>query len=150
MIDMLIVRVFLIVICVVGASACSSTNKDLAEALAYKLQNEGTKLVATGYADINAQGGNESQRRVLAIRASKIDAYRSLSEQIYGLYIDSSTTVGDLVVQSDIIQTRVEGIIYGAEIESIKPISDSTYEVTLSLTSNVAENLKKLYLSSID
>ena len=150
MIDMLIVRAFLIAICVSVASTCSSTNKDLAEALAYKLQNEGAKLVATGYADINAQGGNESQRRVLAIRASKIDAYRSLSEQIYGLYIDSSTTVGDLVVQSDIIQTRVEGIIYGAEIESIKPISDSTYEVTLSLTSNVAENLKKLYLSSID
>ena len=150
MIDMLIARAFLIAICVSVASAYSSTNKDLAEALAYKLQNEGAKLVATGYADINAQGGNESQRRVLAIRASKIDAYRSLSEQIYGLYIDSSTTVGDLVVQSDIIQTRVEGIIYGAEIESIKPISDSTYEVTLSLTSNVAENLKKLYLSSID
>ena len=150
MIDMLIARAFLIAICVSVASACSSTNKDLAKALAYKLQNEGAKLVATGYADINAQGGNESQRRVLAIRASKIDAYRSLSEQIYGLYIDSSTTVGDLVVQSDIIQTRVEGIIYGAEIESIKPISDSTYEVTLSLTSNVAENLKKLYLSSID
>jgi hypothetical protein len=73
-----------------------------------------------------------------------------LSEQIYGLYINGSTTVGDLVVQSDTINSRVEGIIYGAEIESIKPISDTAYEVTLSLPQRVANDLKKLYLQSID
>jgi hypothetical protein len=111
---------------------------------------EGDKLTATGYADIEAQLGNPNQKRVLAIRASKIDAYRSLSEQIYGLYIDSSTTIGDMVVQSDVVQTRVEGIIYGAQVESIKPLSDTTYEVTLSLSSSVVDNLKKLYLQNVE
>ena len=114
------------------------------------MQLESGRLTATGYADIDAQSGNPSQQRILAIRASKIDAYRSLSEQIYGLYIDASTTVGDLVVQNDVIQSRVEGVIYGAEIESIKPISDNAYEVTLSLPQAVANDIKRLYLQSIE
>lgn len=132
------------------ASGCTNTNEELANALAERMRMESGRLTATGYADIEAQQGNPSQKRILAIRASKIDAYRALSEQIYGLYINGSTTVGDLVVQSDTINSRVEGIIYGAEIESIKPISDTAYEVTLSLPQRVANDLKKLYLQSID
>lgn len=132
------------------ASGCATTNEELVSALAERMRVESERLTATGYADIDAQHGNPSQQRVLAIRASKIDAYRSLSEQIYGLYVNGSTTVGDLVIQSDTIHSRVEGIIYGAEIESIKPISDTTYEVKLSLPQLVANDLKKLYLQSID
>ena len=130
--------------------SCSSTTEDLTEALADRMQLESGRLKATGYADIGVQSGNPSQQRILAIRASKIDAYRSLSEQIYGLYIDASTTVGDLVVQNDVIQSRVEGIIYGAEIESVKPISDSAYEVRLSLSQAIANDIKRLYLQSIE
>ena len=130
--------------------SCSSTTEDLTEALADRMQLESGRLMATGYADIGVQPGNPSQQRILAIRASKIDAYRSLSEQIYGLYIDASTTVGDLVVQNDVIQSRVEGIIYGAEIESVKPISDSAYEVRLSLSQAIANDIKRLYLQSIE
>lgn len=130
--------------------SCSSTTEDLTEALADRMQLESGRLTATGYADIGVQSGNPSQQRILAIRASKIDAYRSLSEQIYGLYIDASTTVGDLVAQNDVIQSRVEGIIYGAEIESVKPISDSAYEVRLSLSQAIANDIKRLYLQSIE
>lgn len=131
-------------------SSCGSTTEDLTVALAERMQLESGRLTATGYADIGVQSGNPSQQRILAIRASKIDAYRSLSEQIYGLYIDATTTVGDLVVQNDVIQSRVEGVIYGAEIESIKPVSDSAYEVTLSLPQAIANDIKRLYLQSIE
>ena len=140
----------LFILTVTLVSGCSSTTEDLTGALAERMQLESGRLKATGYADIGAQSGNPSQQRILAIRASKIDAYRSLSEQIYGLYIDASTTVGDLVVQNDTIQSRVEGVIYGAEIESIKPISDNAYEVTLSLPQAVANDIKRLYLQSIE
>jgi len=144
------ITAILLLICTSGLVSCSNTDAKFSEALAVRLQMEGDKLTATGYADIEAQLGNPNQKRVLAIRASKIDAYRSLSEQIYGLYIDSSTTIGDMVVQSDVVQTRVEGIIYGAQVESIKPLSDTTYEVTLSLSSSVVDNLKKLYLQNVE
>jgi hypothetical protein len=40
-------------------------------------------LVATGYAVISVQNHkNPAQQRLLAIRASKLDAYRSLTEQV--------------------------------------------------------------------
>ena len=42
-------------------------------------------LVATGYAVISVQNHkNPAQQRLLAIRASKLDAYRALTEQVYG------------------------------------------------------------------
>ena len=65
-------------------------------------------LTATGYAVISVQGHrNPAQQRLLAIRASKLDAYRSLAEQVYGLRMDSNVTVADMVVQSDTFRSRV-------------------------------------------
>ena len=59
-------------------------------------------LTATGYAVIDVQPSDiAAQRRLLAIRAAKLDAYRGLTEQVYGQYLDSTTTVADMVVRSD-------------------------------------------------
>jgi len=105
------------------------------------------RITATGYAVIELQPSDlPAQRRLLAIRASKLDAYRALAEQVYGQYVDSSTSVGDLVLLNDSFRSRVQGVIYGAELESIKPLGDDTYEVTLSLRRSVVNDLRKLYL----
>jgi hypothetical protein len=102
---------------------------------------------ATGYAVINLQASDlPEQRRLLAIRASKLDAYRSLAEQVYGQLIDSDSTVRDMVLSSDTFRARVQGVIYGAELESITPVGSDTYEVTLSLRRSVVSDLRKLYL----
>ena len=91
-------------------------------------------LVATGYAVISVQNHkNPAQQRLLAIRASKLDAYRSLTEQVYGQQLDASTTVADMTVMSDTFRAKVEGVIYGATMVSITPVGDDTYETTLSL-----------------
>ena len=84
------IAAILLLICTSGLVSCSNTDEKLSEALAVRLQMEGDKLTATGYADIEAQLGNPNQKRVLAIRASKVDAYRSLSEQIYGCLLYTS------------------------------------------------------------
>ena len=65
-------------------------------------------LVATGYAVISIQNHrNPAQQRLLAIRASKLDAYRALTEQVYGQQLDASTTVADMTVMSDTFRTPV-------------------------------------------
>ena len=33
-----------------------------------------------------------------SIRAAKIDAYRGLAEQVYGIYLDANTTVAEMTV----------------------------------------------------
>ena len=107
-------------------------------------------LVATGYAVISVQNAkNPAQQRLLAIRASKLDAYRALTEQVYGQQLDASTTVADMTVMSDTFRTKVEGVIYGAVLVSITPVGDDTYETTLSLDQQVVRDLRALYLTQL-
>jgi len=107
-------------------------------------------LIATGYAVIGVQNHRSpAQQRLLAIRASKLDAYRALTEQVYGQYLDATTTVADMVVMSDTFRARVEGVIYGAVLVSITPVNDDTYETTLSLDRSVANDLRLLYLAQL-
>ncbi len=107
-------------------------------------------IIGTGYAVIGVQNNkNAPQQRILAIRAAKIDAYRSLAEQVYGLYLDANTTVSEQTVLSDTFRTRVEGVIYGATITSINPLNNDTYEVTLSLDRSAVNDLRLLYLDHV-
>jgi hypothetical protein len=85
----------------------------------------------------------------MAIRASKLDAYRNLTEQVYGQQLDSSTTVADMVVTNDTFRTKVEGVIYGARLVSITPVGDDTYETTLSLDKDVVQDLRILFMGQM-
>ena len=107
-------------------------------------------MVATGYAVISIQNHkNPAQQRLLAIRASKLDAYRALTEQVYGQQLDATTTEADMTVLNDTFRTRVEGVIYGATLVSITPVGDDTYETTLSLDRNAVQDLRMLYLTQV-
>ena len=107
-------------------------------------------LTATGYAVIDVQPSDiPAQRRLLAIRAAKLDAYRGLTEQVYGQYLDATTTVADMAVLSDTFRTQVEGVIYGAKVVSIAPVGEDTYETTLSLDQTGVDDLRALYLASL-
>ncbi len=102
---------------------------------------------ATGYAVISIQPhALPAQQRLLAIRAAKLDAYRGLAEQVYGQFLDGATTIADAVLRSDRVRSRVEGIIHGAEVVSINPVGQDTYELTLSLDRDVVRELRTLYL----
>lgn len=154
---------------------CSSTKGLLADfsmgkpadpatpALAVKAENSGNTasmlqpivekretFVATGYAVISVQPHkNAAQQRLMAIRASKLDAYRALTEQVYGQQLDASTSVADMTIQSDTFRAKVEGVIYGAVLVSITPVGDDTYETTLSLDQAVVRDLRTLYLTQL-
>lgn len=131
-------------------SAETSTPGDAASSMLAPLVERRETLVATGYAVISVQNHRTpAQQRLLAIRASKLDAYRTLTEQVYGQYLDSTTTVADATVLSDSFRTRVEGVIYSAVLVSINPVGDDTYETTLSLDKAVVQDLRRLYLGQL-
>lgn len=107
-------------------------------------------LTATGYAVISVQNHKApAQQRLMAIRAAKLDAYRSLAEQVYGLRLDATATVADMVVQNDTFRSKVEGVIYGATLVSITPSGDDTYETTLTLDKSTVQDLRMLYLTQL-
>ena len=107
-------------------------------------------LTATGYAVISVQNSkNPAQQRLMAIRASKLDAFRSLTEQVYGQQLDASSTVADMVMVNDTFRTKVEGVVYGAQLVSITPVGEDTYETTLSLDKEVVQDLRLLFLGQV-
>lgn len=57
---------------------------------------------------------NKAQAKMMAKRAAKIDALRQLTEQVKGVQLTGGTTVEEMEVSSDVIATRVKGLIKGA------------------------------------
>lgn len=49
-------------------------------------------------------------------RAAKVDAMRNLLEQVSGVRIDSETIVRDSILESDVIKTKINGIVRGAKV----------------------------------
>lgn len=107
-------------------------------------------ITATGYAVISMQNSrNPAQQRLLAIRASKLDAYRALTEQVYGQQLDATTTVAEMTVMNDGFRAKVEGVVFGAVLVSITPMGDDTYETTLSLDRRIVTDLRTLYIEHL-
>lgn len=131
-------------------AGCATTNSDYNASVVSTMVGQNDNIVATGYAVISIQDGdNPAHQRLLSIRASKLDAYRALLEQVYGQYLDTTTTVAEMVVQSDSFRARVQGVIYGAQLVSITTVGDDTYETTLSLRNSIVNDLRELYLESM-
>ena len=92
-------------------------------------------IKAVGFSAIAIQPSkNLNQRRLMAIRAAKLDAYRGLTEQIYGLSLDGETTVAEAMLTSDKMSSAVRGTIMGAETVRIEPTGSDTYEVEMSVS----------------
>ena len=131
--------------------ACAGNTAKYNQAIMETMVDQRESILATGYAVISIQHhDNPAQQRLLSIRASKLDAYRSLMEQVYGQYLDANTTVAEMVVESDSFRARVQGVIYGAQLVSITPVGDDTYETTLSLKRGIVDDLRVLYLQQLD
>ena len=70
------------------------------------------------------------QERLRAVRAAELDADRLLAERIFGLQIDSETTVHDLAAGDDAIAGAVEATLVGAvTTEEPEFLSDGQVQV---------------------
>jgi len=131
-------------------TGCATNQEKYDNAILEAMVDQNRNILATGYAVISIQQhDNPAQQRLLSIRASKLDAYRTLMEQVYGQYLDANTTVAQMVVESDSFRARVQGVIYGARLVSITPVGDDTYETTLSLKRGIVNDLRALYLEQL-
>lgn len=91
-------------------------------------------LNAVGYASIQAQASETSQGKMLmAMKASKLEAYRELAEQVYGQQLDGAQTLANLTMQNDQLAASVEGVIRGAKVVKTYAIGEDMYVTELSL-----------------
>ena len=69
---------------------------------------------AVGYGTAQPSG-NRGKDRISARRAAEVTAQRSLLEIVKGVRIDSMTTVENSMLTEDVIKTRVDGMVKGAQ-----------------------------------
>jgi hypothetical protein len=80
------------------------------------------------------KAANAAQARLMTERAAKVDGYRNLLEQAYGLQVTGSTTVRDFVTQSDVVRTQVDAFIRGAKVVDTRILDDGSAEVEMEIT----------------
>jgi hypothetical protein len=89
---------------------------------------------ASGQSFINReQYPNEAQAVAMATRGAEVVAKANLLEMAGGVHILRTTTVKDLMTGSDIIETRVQGVVKGARPVGEPRIANGLVTVTLRM-----------------
>lgn len=94
--------------------------------------NQGT-ILAKGIGAPPEKLYGKPSARPMALRAATLDAYRNILEVVVGVRIDSATVVRDYTVENDVIRTKVDGMIKGAQIIKKEYLSDGTIEITMEM-----------------
>ena len=131
-----------------GVCGCSSVS--LAKNVAFP--DDGVKapskfpiLRATGYASSSRQPGATAEiKQIKAMRASKLEAYRELTEQVSGIYVKAYENVNASTIEtSSNVKAQVEGYVKGARVIRQYAIGD-TYATELELDTRVVFDLYKM------
>ncbi len=80
-----------------------------------------------------ANAVSRAQARALARRAAYVDAQRNLLETIQGVQVDSETTVKNMAVESDIIKTKLSGLVKGYRVVKEQELPDGSFQVILAV-----------------
>ena len=101
-------------------------------------------LKAVGYAVIDIQPGpSQSEKMLQAIRASKMDAYRELAEQLNGQQVRGQSSYKDLTQTSNSLDVSVAGMVRGARVVATYP-RGNTYATELELDTRNLYHLNQL------
>ncbi|TCP61357.1 hypothetical protein EV663_10575 [Rhodovulum bhavnagarense] len=104
----------------------------------------GTRLLKTdeaapairglGFSQVSTQPGKSTnEKRLMAIRAARLDAMRDLAEQVHGIRLSGESTLRDTAMRNDLLFAQVQGEIRGARTVRITPKDGDTFEVVLEL-----------------
>lgn len=101
-------------------------------AYAADVTDQAEMIQADGFGSMPA-GMPAGRAKLMARRAAIVDAQRNLVETIKGTAVDAETTVNNYVTQSDLVKTKVSGIVTGARVISENIDTDGTYHVVMAV-----------------
>ncbi|NLQ18095.1 hypothetical protein HGG82_10735 [Marinomonas sp. M1K-6] len=111
------------------------------------IKQEPIIVTATGYAAMMTNKRlTKSQARIMSLRSSMLDAYRNLSERVYGLKIDGSSSLSNMVMQNDELRTYVDAYLVGAKVVSQREHEDGTFETVVEMA--LQENFRQCLSSN--
>jgi len=92
------------------------------------------EVYATGIGAPPSNPSNMAQARAMAERAAYVVALRNLLETVKGVRVDSESVVENFMVKSDLIRTKVDGIVKGARVVKTQYMSDGSVEVLVAMS----------------
>lgn len=95
--------------------------------------NDTLVINVTGYGAPKSTFENLAQRRLMALRASELDAYRKIAEQVSGLHIVGDTRMDDFIAQRDRLRAYLNSFVQGAAITHQEFEEDGMAVTTMSL-----------------
>ena len=85
---------------------------------------------ATGRSAVDNTMTNKGQARLMAERGAVVDAQRNLLEVTQGVRVNGETMVEDYITKSDIVFSRVDGLVKGA-----RQIGEAKYDSSMGIVS---------------
>jgi len=112
---------------------------------------EGKELLSktvrvSGYGAPPARILSPMQKRLLSLRAAKLDAIRALGEIVSGMKIWGGSTLSDLALHSDKVHVHLDSFVQGAKILSTNRMEDGSYEAVVGISFN-SQIVNKLELN---
>ena len=126
----------------VDMGANSALNQTPASSVRRTVKQAPIIINATGYAAVStSKRFSKSQARLMALRSSTLDAYRNLSERVYGLKLDGSSSLNNMVLQHDELRSYIDSYLVGAKIVSQREHEDGTFETVVEMA--LQENFRE-------
>jgi len=94
-------------------------------------ETDTVEAIGTGVPAANSH--HPAQAKGSARRTAVLDAQRNLLEAINGVQVDSETTMENLAISSDIVKTKVSGLIKGARVVREQQMPDGSYQIVMAI-----------------
>ncbi|KDE40476.1 MAG: LPP20 family lipoprotein [Nitrincola lacisaponensis] len=98
----------------------------------------------TGYGAPKNTFANAAQRRLMTMRASEIDAYRKVAEQVAGIYITGDSDLNDYMAGNDRLRTQLNTYIQGAAITHQEILDDGVAVTQMSMQVSRSQLIRML------
>ena len=91
------------------------------------------KVSATGYGAAPKNYFPEAQRRLMTMRAAKVDAYRALAEVVGGLHVWGGSALSDMVLERDRYRSFVDAYVRGARVIAMDERKDGSFQASVEM-----------------
>ncbi len=73
------------------------------------------------------------RRKILAKRAARLDAFRNILEAVKGVQVTSTTSVKDMMLENDRINSDAQGMVKGMRVVNLSYTEDGGCEMTVEI-----------------
>jgi len=82
---------------------------------------------------------NAAQKNITAMRAARLDAYRNILELVKGVNLDTSSTLKNMMVENDTVNSAISGRLHG-----LRPVGKTRYFSDGSVTVKIEAQLRQV------